>query len=120
MRALPKSIPAIYPPTIVKTELGRFAVFVSSTTNHWYPVDEQFTHEDAIRHWVKENQTQVAPPTKTKTSGEAKSWQVESSKKNGYYTVQRISNSWSCTCPSFGFRRTCKHIKEIQTKLKEN
>ena len=115
MITLPKSIPAMYPPTVIATERGRFAVFVTSKTNLWYHVDESFTHEDAMKHWVKEIQKQVVLPTRVKAPKEGRSWQVQNSKKNGYYTVERIGNSWSCTCPSFGFRRTCKHIQQVKT-----
>ena len=59
MTILPKSIPAIYPPTVITGERGRFAVFVASNGNHWYHVDESFTHEDAMKHWVKEKQREI-------------------------------------------------------------
>lgn len=30
------------------------------------------------------------------------------------YIVVRSKNSWSCTCPGFQFRKTCRHIKECK------
>ena len=41
-----------------------------------------------------------------------KEWQVESSKKNKFYTVSLSSSTWDCTCPAKNFHRgDCKHIK---------
>jgi hypothetical protein len=115
MTILPKSIPAIYPPTVITGERGRFAIFVASNGNHWYHVDESFTHEDAMKHWVKEKQREVI---NTKKQVSVKSWEVANSKNDGHYTVQVVNERWSCTCPGFGFRRMCKHVQ--QTKAKQN
>lgn len=38
--------------------------------------------------------------------------------KNNTYIVKRLKNSvYNCTCTGFAFRKTCKHINEIKTKL---
>ena len=37
------------------------------------------------------------------------SWQVSGS-KGASYTVSFRQGQWSCTCPGFGWRRSCKHI----------
>lgn len=42
-----------------------------------------------------------------------KTWTVEGSRGNQYVVVY-ASHSWSCTCPGFQFRKTCRHIKECQ------
>jgi hypothetical protein len=42
-----------------------------------------------------------------------KTWTVEGSRGNKYIVVSS-KNSWSCTCPGFQFRKTCRHIKECQ------
>ena len=34
--------------------------------------------------------------------------------KGSVYTVISNQNKWSCTCPGFQFRKTCRHIKELQ------
>jgi hypothetical protein len=41
-------------------------------------------------------------------------WTVEGSRGSNY-TVVKDPNSWSCTCPGFQFRGTCKHIQSIKT-----
>jgi hypothetical protein len=43
---------------------------------------------------------------------DAKIWTVNGSKGNKY-TVTRNSSKWDCTCPGFGFRKTCKHVSEL-------
>ena len=42
-----------------------------------------------------------------------KTWSVEGS-RGSKYVVVRTKNSWSCTCPGFQFRKTCRHIKECK------
>ena len=42
-----------------------------------------------------------------------KSWTVEGS-KGSKYVVVNSNNSWSCTCPGFQFRRSCRHISQLQ------
>lgn len=34
--------------------------------------------------------------------------------KGNVYTVTKTGNKYSCTCPGFTFRRSCKHLKEIE------
>ena len=53
----------------------------------------------------------VAP--KNEIVGDIKSWTVQGSRGNSYVVVRTIQR-WSCTCPGFAFRKTCRHIKELQ------
>lgn len=39
---------------------------------------------------------------------DVKTWTVQGSKGNEY-TVSRWPGGWSCTCPGFQFRKSCKH-----------
>lgn len=34
--------------------------------------------------------------------------------KGSKYNVIRNKNTWTCTCPGFQFRKTCRHIRELQ------
>jgi len=45
--------------------------------------------------------------------GDVKSWTVQGSRGNSYVVVRTI-HRWSCTCPGFQFRKSCRHIKELQ------
>lgn len=44
---------------------------------------------------------------------DTETWSVYGS-RGSKYTVIRTQNSWTCTCPGFQFRKTCRHIKELQ------
>lgn len=47
------------------------------------------------------------------TKNDAKTWVVEGS-RGSRYTVIRNKSSWTCTCPGFQFRRSCKHVQELK------
>ncbi len=40
-------------------------------------------------------------------------WIVDGS-RGSKYNVIRNKNTWTCTCPGFQFRKSCRHIKELQ------
>jgi len=44
---------------------------------------------------------------------DTKTWTVEGS-RGSKYTVIRNKSSWTCTCPGFQFRRSCKHVQELK------
>ncbi len=44
---------------------------------------------------------------------DTETWSVEGS-KGSCYTVIRTKNKWACTCPGFQFRKSCRHIQELQ------
>ena len=47
-----------------------------------------------------------------------KVYKVLSSKGDKEYIVKAdVSGSLECTCPGYGFRRECRHIKEITSSL---
>lgn len=48
-----------------------------------------------------------------------KKFTILSSKGNELYTVILYDNHWKCNCKGFKFGKHCKHIKSIQTMLKE-
>jgi hypothetical protein len=50
---------------------------------------------------------------KEKILGDVKTWAVQGSRGNNYVVVRTLQR-WSCTCPGFQFRKTCRHIKECQ------
>jgi hypothetical protein len=45
---------------------------------------------------------------------DTETWSVEGS-QGSRYTVIRTKNSWTCSCPGFQFRKSCRHIKECQS-----
>jgi hypothetical protein len=44
---------------------------------------------------------------------ETETWSIDGS-KGSKYTVVCTRNKWTCTCPGFQFRRSCRHIQELQ------
>ena len=44
---------------------------------------------------------------------DTRTWVVEGN-KGSKYTVVRSRNIWTCTCPGFQFRKTCKHVTELK------
>ena len=47
-------------------------------------------------------------------------WFVPSSKGDTTYRVVCNDGVWQCGCPGFGFRRTCKHVIQIQLSKGQN
>jgi hypothetical protein len=49
---------------------------------------------------------------------EVNAWQVKSdSRKGGFYTVTRSGDHFACTCVGYGFRRSCRHVLAIKSKV---
>ena len=44
---------------------------------------------------------------------DTKTWIVEGS-RGSKYTVIRSKNIWTCTCPGFQFRKSCRHATELK------
>ena len=44
---------------------------------------------------------------------DTQSWTIDGS-RGSKYTVVRDRSTWTCTCPGFQFRKSCRHIQEIQ------
>ena len=44
---------------------------------------------------------------------DTETWLVAGS-KGSKYNVIRTKSKWTCTCPGFQFRRSCRHIQELQ------
>lgn len=51
--------------------------------------------------------------TKTVSQVPNQAFEVEGSNGKKYY-ITKIGAKYSCTCPGFTFRHTCKHIAEIK------
>ena len=44
---------------------------------------------------------------------DTETWSIDGS-RGSKYTVIRTRNKWTCTCPGFQFRKSCRHIQELQ------
>jgi hypothetical protein len=52
-------------------------------------------------------------PTKEAVKEDVGTWLVEGS-KGARYTVVRTKNLWTCSCPGFQFRKSCRHVTELK------
>jgi len=50
---------------------------------------------------------------KESVNTDTRTWLVEGS-RGSRYTVIRTRSTWTCTCPGFQFRKSCRHIQELQ------
>jgi hypothetical protein len=51
--------------------------------------------------------------TKESVNTDTQTWSVMGS-RGSRYTVIRIQSTWTCTCPGFQFRKSCRHIQELK------
>jgi len=77
----------------------------------WHVVPEGTTLEEVNERWSKDM------PKNIEETPEYKIYEmVDSSKGDKQYDVTFDGLWWSCTCPGFGFRRDCRHLKEVKQK----
>lgn len=104
-----KQVKSFLPPTILESSRGRWAVF----GGNWIPISSNVTIEQVRAAWVPDR-----PKRQTQhVSKHIQSFEVLSSKPGLTYIVEYKNNSWSCSCPGFGFRSKCKHIDNIKQNL---
>lgn len=106
-KSLPDVIEYYIPPTIFELAGKRFAIIKGV----WYLADETVTFDKLRQRWRKPTPRAVVKP-----STPFFSTKVLSSDKKREYLVEFKYDSWSCTCPAFGFRRKCKHIDQVKSK----
>lgn len=51
--------------------------------------------------------------TRESVKEDTETWSIKGS-RGSRYTVIRTQNKWACTCPGFQFRKSCRHIQELQ------
>jgi hypothetical protein len=78
----------------------------------WQEVHPKTTLKDI--EWVR-------PVTKTKQATEKETWRFESSSEPGhFYVVRKQGDKITCNCSGFwrAKDRRCKHVKEVELKIK--
>ena len=73
----------------------------------WVEVPENTTLDELSEYMVYK-------PRQTEPIVGEKTWSVKGSKGNTY-TIKLSGGTYSCSCPGYGFRRNCRHIKEIKS-----
>lgn len=98
-------ISSFLPPALIRTN-GKTIVVPG-----WHEVPEGTTLEEVEKHWTRESPKTEKKPTHIISE------MVDSSKGNGsQYEVKFDGLFWSCTCPGYGFRNNCRHLKNIKLK----
>tara|TARA_B100000941_G_scaffold254540_1_gene202782 strand:- start:174 stop:665 length:492 start_codon:yes stop_codon:yes gene_type:complete len=79
---------------------------------NWIEVPDDTTFEDLDRYMVVRQRSDTSPVAEVRT------YDVEGSKGNTY-TVTDHGGTWTCTCAGFGWRRKCRHIREVRDELQD-
>ena len=74
---------------------------------HWIEVPDTLTLDRIGEYMVVD---QRFTPTQTP---DVRTYDVQGSTGNTY-TVKQDADTWTCTCPGFGWRRKCRHITEVK------
>ena len=90
----------LFPPSFANINGKRYIV------PGWVEVEDHITFSD-IEH--------INPYANIKKE----EWRVQGSKGN-IYTVSKLRDKYSCTCPAGKFRGTCKHIKQTKEQHGNN
>lgn len=131
MNELPEKIFSQYPPTIIDTSKGRYVVY--EVGNGWYPVDAEFTIEDAMKRWEQKRPIELPSqepdaPVSTRAQGKKIVIHVDkvtsaSDPSKSYEVLRYDDDTYSCNCPSWVFKnkgtddnsRHCKHIDKVKS-----
>ena len=77
----------------------------------WHEVPEGTTLKEVQERWTQEK------PSHTESVPTYDIYEeVLSSKGDSSYEVIFNNGAWYCSCPGFGFRRDCRHLKEVKQK----
>jgi metallophosphoesterase superfamily enzyme len=104
MLTLPKEIGGHFHPTIIISPSSGKTYIVPD----WIEVPKGTTINDIMPLWK---------PTKTSLPGistNKETFMVKSTDGLRTYEVIAQNNFWSCTCPRYGFKKSCKHINNIR------
>jgi len=80
----------------------------------WHKVPSTTTLTEVLKHWIQDKPKTESYEHLDKTI----SVNVKSSKGDKFYAVKYNGISWSCSCPAYEFRHSCRHIKETQQLYK--
>lgn len=93
-----KPVKVTWPPCLANIGFKRFAI--SGGTWIEVPLDTTRADLDKYMVWDRPKIDEVKRMT----------WEVEGSKGNTY-KVTLAGKIWTCTCPGFKWRNSCKHIE---------
>ena len=74
---------------------------------HWIEVPDTLTLDRVDEYMVVDQRFTPAQ------SPDVRTYEVQGS-TGSTYTVTQDGDTWTCTCPGFGWRRKCRHITELK------
>lgn len=99
---------ALYPPTVIDSVISNKRYAVSGS--QWIEVGPEVTQQMVQAVWTPLH------PRGVQDNAKVKEHIIVSKSSGKTYSVTQDGNRWSCSCPAFGFRRSCKHIEEAKKK----
>tara|TARA_B000000557_G_scaffold211467_1_gene177513 strand:+ start:541 stop:858 length:318 start_codon:yes stop_codon:yes gene_type:complete len=97
-------IKVTWPPMLYTDMQGRkWAV----SGQHWLEVPHDMTLDRVDKYMVVDQRFTPAQ------SPDVRTYEVQGS-TGSTYTVTQDGDTWTCTCPGFGWRRKCRHITELK------
>lgn len=72
--------------------------------------------EESVNRWGFDLTIQTEEQMANPLTGET--WTVTGS-KDSVYTVTLSRDSWSCSCPGYGFRGRCRHVDELKASIQQ-
>jgi len=106
-------ISSLNPPVICNSLSGQRYMVITGPNGGWFEITNDITYKQILSCWTRKDY-----PSKKYTDSLINEWSIQSSKGDISYTVKLKDFVWSCTCPSFGFKRRCKHIELVKKNLK--
>ena len=95
-----------YPPFCFESPVtGKKWIVCTGKGAEWIEVNRWYGWAELEKMWDK---IEYGFPTKV-TKTPKKEYKVKGSKGN-VYTVTKNKSSYTCTCPGFTFRKSCKHV----------
>ena len=76
----------------------------------WHEVPKGTTLDEVYERWTQDLPKMEAKPTHTISE------MIDSSTAGKQYEVTFDGMFWSCGCAGFGFRKNCRHVKEVKEK----
>ena len=100
----------IYPPALMELNGDKYIM------PGWYKLEK---HEHDIKlEDIKHVMPKIPNRDNIPNIDRAKEYKVMSSKGDKEYVVKaNASGSLECECPGYGFRRSCRHIKQVTESL---
>ena len=76
----------------------------------WHEVPADTTLDEVYERWTRDLPEMEDKPTHSISE------MIDSSTAGKQYEVTFDGTWWNCECAGFGFRKNCRHVKEVKAK----